>query len=151
MSVLVRYCGALAVVATAGLLACDDIDDPPLDESKVATIRLTVGTQTITIAEDCVISGGPIRIGAGTTPIAASFLLAGGEPDPIVTGTNFQLRFTLANAGLASFTRTGPFTGTLTRSAAGNTTATVALFHFEDDDDDEHNDVSCPNVALQVQ
>ena len=142
---------AFAVALAAGLLACDDNDDPPLDESKIATIRLTVGTQTITIDENCVVSGGPIRISTGTTPVAASFLLANGTPDPIVTSADFQMNFTIANTGLASFTRTGAFNGTLTRGTAGNTTATVALFHFEDDDDDEHNDIACPNVALQVQ
>jgi hypothetical protein len=136
-----------AALFTLALFACEDSSDPPLNESKIATIRLTVGNQTIIIDETCVVTGGPIRIGAGNTPIAATFLLENGTADPVVTSTEFELRVGVANTGLATFARTGAFTGALTKVAAGSTTATISLFHF----DEEHTDISCANVPLQVQ
>ena len=146
---VLRRIGTGALIALS-VAACEDSEEPDLDEPDITTVRLTVGSQTINISESCAVTGGPIQIGAGNTPLAATFLLDNGSPDPVVTSLNYELRATVANTALATIARTGAFTGTLARVAPGTTSITVVLFHDDDDDDEEHNDFSCA-VPLQVQ
>lgn len=113
------------------LAACGDsnpVDVDPADS--VASVRLTL-TNTmatvVTIAEGGAVTGGPVVLPAGATTVAVSFLNAEGQ---LVGGLDeFELRLVPANAALVSFTRTGPFTGRLTRLAAGTTTLDVQLYH----------------------
>jgi len=127
---------ALSLIALTALAACDD---SPTDEGdpaeSVVAMRLTVGTQTITINESGTVTGGPIVLPRGNTVISAVFLDAG---NAIVAGLDaeFRLEVTTDNAGIATFTRLGTFNGTLTGVAVGQTTLRFALFHVEEDHED---------------
>jgi hypothetical protein len=116
---------ALPVALVVG--ACND--EPVEQEPDVATMQLTVGTQTITVDNSGNVTGGPIMV-SGTVNISAEFLRADGTPEPLVTGDEFELRATPANTGVVTFTRTGAFTGTLTGVSAGTTTIEFELYHL---------------------
>lgn len=111
--------------------ACSKKTTEPDDEPEVATMRLVVGTQTVNVnASNGAVTGGPIVLAANTNvPVAVTFLRADGSLEPLVTATTFRMDATPANANL-TFTRTGPFAGTLRGTAAGATTVEFALFHL---------------------
>ena len=122
--------GTAALALTLGAAACGDDDGGPEEpEPKVQTMRLTVGgtpydftgTTNPTIA---------LRANTATT-VTAQFLLANGQPEPLVTAETFELRIAPTTASDLTFTRTGAFTGTLTTSrAAGQTfSASAELYH----------------------
>jgi hypothetical protein len=134
MSVRFRRVIAPALIAAAAALACDETT-PPEQEPEVATMRLTVGSATIDVEEDGTVTGGPITI-SGNTSISAAWLKADGTAEDLVTGADFELTVEIANEAFVTFTRTGPFAGTLNRVAAGTTTATLALLHIEEQHED---------------
>lgn len=146
-SVLARSLVAL----TVGLLvaSCGDSTGPEEEEHEpeVATMRLTVGSQTINVAEDGTVTGGPIVIPVGNTTISAQFLLASGQPEPLVTADVFQLNVDSDNTGVAGFTRTAAFGGSLVGTAAGSTILRFALFHIEEG----HEDFGPFPVSVTVQ
>jgi hypothetical protein len=125
-------------IATAFATGCDDDDDPvePPDEPEVATIRMTIGAQTVTVDTDNgTVTGGPILVpvgGAGST-ITAEFLRADGQPDPVVTEADFVFRVFPADESVLTYTETSAFEGTLTGLQAGPTTMDVDLFHIPAD------------------
>ena len=129
--------GAAALALTLGAAACGDDDGGPEEpEPQVQTMRLTVGGT----AYDFTPSTTPtISLRANTaTAVTAQFLLANGQPEPLVTAEVFEVRITPTTASDLTFTRTGAFAGTLTTTrAAGQTfSASAALYHRGDD----HND-----------
>ena len=134
-----RHLLALTLVSLAGVPACTtptrgDADDP---EAEVSSVRLTVGSQTITVSRAGTVTGGPITITRPATPaISASFLNAAGAQDPVAHGGNFQLNATSADTSTLTFTRTSAFAGTLTGVAAGSTNLNVSLFHTSGGDND---------------
>lgn len=131
------------LVVTA--VACSDSTEPE-PEPEVATMLLIVGgTDTVSVAENGAVTGGPITIAASTT-IAAVWLRADGSVDPIVDATTFALAVTVADTGVATFTRSSAFAGTLDKVAAGNTSATFALLHVEEG----HEDFGPFPVAITV-
>lgn len=123
---------------TLGLVVASCGDDPVAEEGEpeVATMRLTVGSQTINVADDGTVTGGPITIPVGSTAISAQFLLASGQPEPLVKPDVFQLTVSSDNAGVASFTRGGAFNGSLVGGAKGTTILRFALFHIEEGHED---------------
>jgi len=132
-----RLLGIITAVSLAGAVAA--CGDDPVDEEQepeIATMRLVVGAQTITVNESGTVTGGPITIGAAGATVTASFLRSNGTPDPLVTGAVFQLTVTSDNAGVATFTRTGPFTGTLAGTTNGSTVLRFALLHIEEAHED---------------
>jgi hypothetical protein len=136
----------LALVAV--LAACRDTTDPE-PEPDVATLRLTIGTtspQTVTVATNpgCAVTGGPINLTVNQArAISASFLNAAGEPDPVA---NDPATFKLAGGEgqqnptptppSIEFTRTGPFAGTLTGTAAAQGSVFLSLLHIEEGHED---------------
>lgn len=127
-----RWRRGLMLAAVVALAACSNEDSTaPDNEPEVATIVLTVGTQTVTWNRASgAVTGGPILLTANTNvPVTAVFLRASGAADPLVTASTFELRVTPANNNV-TFTRTGPFAGTLRGTAAGSTSATFALYHL---------------------
>ena len=54
---------------------------------------------------------------------------ANGEVETLVSAAEFELRLEGLNTAIATFTRTGAFTGTLTGVAVGTDAVTVELFH----------------------
>ena len=111
--------------------ACKDDTTEPDDEPEVATMRLVVGTQTVNVnASNGTVTGGPIVLALNTSvPVAVTFLRADGSTEPLVTATTFRMDATPANANV-TFTRTGPFAGTLRGTSAGASTIKFALFHL---------------------
>jgi hypothetical protein len=93
-----------------------------------------------------VVAPTPIVIGQTATPVAATFLRANGDVEPLVTAAEFELQFNDLNTNIVTFTRTGAFTGTLTGVAAGTDVVTVVLYHKEA----MHEEYEIPNVNLQV-
>jgi hypothetical protein len=121
---------ALALVGAAG--ACTDSTGLDEVEPEVESIRLTFsGGSVVTISATGAVTGTVSLPAGGSRDVAAEFLNAEGQPDDHVTADEFQLAVTPATG--ATFSRTAPFTGTLT---AGGTTGTVAvqfgLLHIEE-------------------
>jgi hypothetical protein len=125
---------ALALVGAAG--ACTDSTGLDEVEPEVESIRLTfssgsVVTSVVTISSTGAVTGTVSLPAGGSRTVAAEFLNAEGQPDDHVTADEFQLAVTPATG--VTFSRTAPFTGTLT---AGGTTGSVAvqfgLLHIEE-------------------
>jgi hypothetical protein len=135
MSIRIRRLVVPALVLTLGAVACEDEATPPEEEPEVATMRLTVGGATVNVEEDGSVTGGPITI-SGNTTISAAWLKADGTAESLVNGTEFELTVEIADESFVTFSRTGPFAGTLNRVAAGTTTATFALLHIEEQHED---------------
>jgi len=106
-------------------------------EASVSSVRLTVGTQTITITSAGAVTGGPVTITRpAAAPISAVFLNAAGSQDPVAHGGNFQLNATPVDTTVLTFTRSSAFAGTLTGVAAGSTNLGISLFHVTGGDND---------------
>jgi hypothetical protein len=120
------------VVALSAVAGCDDDPVEP-EEPEIGTMRITVGSQTLTFTE----AGGPttLTISGASTAIAATFLDPDGVPLTL-DAADFELRVSPANAGVLTFTRTTAFSGTLNRVAIGTTTVELAAFHKGEGHDD---------------
>jgi hypothetical protein len=136
-----------AVLALVTTLAACSKDEEPDDEPDIGSMRLAVGTQTITVTSGGVVTGGPIVIPVGSTPISATFLLPNGQVETKVTDATFRLDVTTDAAGTASFTRAGNFNGSLVGGTAGSTVLRFALFHLAE----QHNDFGPFPVPVTVQ
>ena len=118
---------AVTLLTAMGGAACSADEEA---EPDVASLRLTVGNQTINVSDNGTVTGGPITLTAGgNATVTAAFLNAAGTQDPIAHGADFQLNATPASTATVTFARTGAFTGTLNGVAAGTTTLEVSLFH----------------------
>ena len=115
---------ALALMIPA-FVACDD--DPVVDdEPEIASVRLTVGTQTITMGPSGTVTGGNVTLVRNTaTPVTITALAANGST--ISLSNDFRVDFT--TTGGITFARTGNFAGTLTGATAGTGTVQVCVFH----------------------
>jgi hypothetical protein len=131
----VRFGALILALAAAG--ACED--DPTQigeEEPEVVAIRLVLGSDTVTLNENGTQSPATFTLPVGTTSVSAQFLRADGQPDPIVTAAEYQLNINpIAGSGV-TFTRSNPFTGTLSTTSTGQKTAGVSLFHIEELHDD---------------
>ena len=119
------------LVPALSLAACGDdpVDDDDHAED-VASIRLTIGTQTITMNSAGAFTGGPVNLVRNTaTPITAVFLKADGST--VSLSNEFRIELT-PSAGI-TFARTGNFTGTLTGTTTGSGTVAVCLLHIPED------------------
>lgn len=124
---------AIALIPTVLVLgACDDDVIEPDNEPTFSTVVFTVGTQTVTMAEATgAVTGGPITLQAGQNAnMTATFRLANGSADPVVTASDFRLDVASDNSAIVSFTRTGPFAGTLVAGQKGTTNLRIELFHI---------------------
>jgi len=121
----------IALVATA----CSDDPTHVEEEPEVATMRIIVGNDTVNVnAKTGAVTGGPIMLTTGQdAAVTVQFLGGNGVADPLVQATTFRLDVTPASTAAATFTRTGPFTGTLRGVQAGNTSVSFALLHLEHD------------------
>lgn len=121
--------GLALAVATTGA-ACSSSTEPEVEPDAV-TMRIIAGDQTVDVrVSDGQVTGGPITIGVGSTAIEVQFLLDNGQPDPVVTAAQFRADVEPTNEAVVTFARTGPFTGTLTGVATGQTAVTFSLFHL---------------------
>jgi PBP1b-binding outer membrane lipoprotein LpoB len=105
-------------------------------EPEVATMELTVGSQTITVADDGTVTGGPIDL-SGTENVSARWLKADGTVDAIASdGEKFQMNVEPSNTSMVTFARTSSFVGTLTAVSAGSTQIEFSLFHIAEGHED---------------
>jgi hypothetical protein len=126
--------------------ACSD-DEEEDDEPTIGSMRIIVGTQTVTVSSSGVVTGGPIVIPTGNTAISATFLLPNGQVETKVDAATFRLDVATDNAAMASFTRIGAFNGTLVGGTKGSTVLRFALFHLAE----QHNDFGPFPVPVTVQ
>ena len=126
-----RFGAVLLALGTTA--ACDDPIDVD-DEPEVTTIRVTATrpggqTETISVTANSQ-SPATVNLPSGTT-ITAAFLRADGSVETLVNANDFELRVAPVTSGV-TFTRTGPFAGTLNASTAGTKTVNLELFHLEE-------------------
>lgn len=140
----VRHLAAFALIAVTAV-ACKESTDPEEDEPEVASMRLTVGASTVTVAENGTVTGGPLRISTADQALSATFLKADGTPEAKVTSAEFRLDAT-GGTGI-TFTRTGAFGGNIKGASAGTVTVTFSLFHLIEN----HPDFGPFPVSVQVQ
>lgn len=137
---------ALPVLLVAS--ACDESTSPEHDEPEVESMRLVIGSQTVTVTPAGV-TGGPIVLAVGANTITATFLNAEGEPDDHVSAAEFQLNVEVLGGAPITFQRstTNPFAGTLTASATvQGAQLRFALFHIEE----QHEDFGPFTVPVNV-
>lgn len=128
-----RRFAALAVTALAlGLAACSKDEDAY--EVEVDFMRITAGAQQLMVNSTGAVTGS-ISISNGVaTPITVAFL-NGAMADALgVYADDFQVTVT-TGTGL-TFTRTGPFAGTLTGTLTGASSASFALLHIGENHED---------------
>lgn len=125
---------ALILVAASAVAACGndpaEPDDDPAD--RLATIRLTIGNQTVNLTEGAIVA---VTLPLGETTVTATFLDDQGA-NLVIPSDEFELRFEPDNTALVTFGATGAFAGRLTGVAAGATNVAVLLWHLEEDHDD---------------
>ncbi|MFN0097398.1 MAG: hypothetical protein ACKVS7_01900 [Gemmatimonadaceae bacterium] len=144
-SIARRRFAAFAVAALVlGAGACKDSTSPE-EEPEVVTMRITpAGGSAVTVNSTGVVTGTLSVPAAGSRAFTVEFLNAAGQPDPVVDGTTFQV--SVAPAAGMTFTRTGPFAGTLTAGAAGTVAVQLGLLHIEEN----HNDFGPFTVNVTV-
>lgn len=124
-----RFSAVLLALGTVA--ACDDPievdDEPDVSTIRIVAVRPGGTTQTILVTSN---SQNPasVNLPSGTT-LTADFLRADGSVETIVNPTDFELRVIPVTSG-ATFTRTGPFTGTLNASSSGSKTVNLQLYHL---------------------
>jgi hypothetical protein len=128
---------ALTLVALSAFSACSN-DDPaePDNEPEIASLRLTVGSNSVTISTT---QSPTLDVAAGSNSVTAEWLKADGTVESRVTDAEFELRIAQVTGTDLVWTATSARAGTLvvTGLAAGaSTAARVSLFHKEEQHDD---------------
>lgn len=137
-----RVAATMALVGFAA--ACNGSTDAE-PEPQIATVRITVGTQTVSISETGQQTG-TLSIPQGNTAVAVAWLRADGSVDPVVNSEDFEVRIVPQGSTGISFTPAGPFAGTLNATTAGQKVVQVQLYHIE-----EQHDEFGQNLTLTVQ
>jgi hypothetical protein len=138
-----RFPLALLVLVLGSIAACDDDPTEPEDPAEdLAVIRLSIGGQQVNITEG---AGGSVTIPLGATAVSATFLDAAGLT--LDLGSAFELRLNSTNTARVTFTRSGPFAGSLNGLTAGNAVVEVVLWHIEE----QHEDFGPQNLTVTVQ
>ncbi len=134
-----------SAVLAATVLALGACSDDEGHEVEVESMRITVGGQVINVNATGAVTGGPIALVNGVgEAVTVEFLDAGGGNALVDHADDFQANITTP-AGV-TFTRTGPFAGTLTGTAVGTVNVAFELFHIEEN----HEDFGPFNVQVQV-
>jgi hypothetical protein len=127
-----RWATLLALsVLTLGACTKDEHDH----EVDVDFMRITVGAQQVMVNSTGAVTGGPINLVRGvSTSITVAFLNAAMADALDDHADDFQVNVTTPSG--VTFTRTGPFTGTLSASAAGTYSVGFSLYHLEENHED---------------
>lgn len=134
---------AVLAATMLAISACSSSDDS--HEVDVDRMRITVGAQVIMVNSTGAVTGGPITLNSGAaTNVTVEFLTPEMTDALGEHADDFQANVTTP-AGI-TFTRTGPFAGTLTGSVAGSSNIAFELFHIEEN----HEDFGPFNVPVTV-
>lgn len=136
-----------AMLVAVTMLGCgDDAATDPEDTPDIATMRLIVAADTVSVADDGSVTGGPFSV-TGTVDIAAEFLDTNGELATDLDATRYELQGAPEDDTVVTFTLTDGFAGTLTGLLAGeSTTVDFSLY-----DTDEGTDLFGPfGVTVEV-
>ncbi len=128
----IRRSLALATIfaLTAAAAGCGDSPTRPADHEDADAVRLTVGTQSVTVDDVGAVTGGPLQLTLGTHTITAQFLDHDGDViNATLPANEYTLGITVAADGRLAFNRTTQFGGTITANTVGTTTVQVSLMH----------------------
>jgi hypothetical protein len=137
---------AAALMSAAVFVACDDDPAEPDDEPEVASVRLTVGANSVTVTTT---SNPTLNVASGANTVTATWLRADGSTETLVTDAEFELRISAVSGSNLAWTPSGANGGTLTVTglAGGQTAAAqVVLFHKEE----QHEDFGPVNFTVRV-
>lgn len=131
-------------IALALLTACNESSGIN-NEPEIATMRLTVGSSAVNIAENGVVTGGPLVLTTADQVLTATFLRSDASVETRVDPAVFRLD--VSGGTGVTFTRQSAFSGNIKGAAAGNTTVTFGLFHTVEN----HTDYGPFPVPVQIQ
>jgi hypothetical protein len=141
--------GVLALtfaIVLPGMTACSD-DPVDVHDEEPEFLELTIGAQTIRVAANGVITGGPVNVPVGTSvAVTAQFLDHDGEVIEFEPG-EYELRAVTLNPTIVTFGKTGTFSGSITGVAVGAGTITFQLYHLAEAHEDFEQDVPITVVA----
>lgn len=111
--------------------ACDPETPTRNDHPDVASVRLTVGSQTVTVTE----SGqtGTLTVPQGQSTVGITWLDSGGSTITFTQVVTLQIVSVTAGTGV-SFAASGLGGGLLTTTSAGQKSVTVRLIHGDHPD-----------------
>jgi hypothetical protein len=121
----VALCGACEEVPTI-------VRQPRID---LQTLRIIVPSKNDTILLDAFsgqVTSGPIMTTDTNTAFVAQFLKADGNPQPLVTETDYRLDVRAENVNVVTYVPGTGFAGTLHRVNAGATTIVFILVNRSD-------------------
>lgn len=141
----VRRSALLAATALA-VTACTA--DELGHETEVEFMQVTVGTTTVTVNSTGAVTGGPITMTAESEE-AVSVVFLDAEMAEALQEHADDYQVNITTPAQLTFTRTGPFGGTLlsTSATAGTYNIQVSLFHIEE----SHVDFGAFGVPITVQ
>ena len=96
--------------------------------AQVNAIKLTVGTQTVTIFKDGKVTLGPLSFVRPSTTITAVLLDAQGNAITGVNENDMRVNMGIESGASGTFTRINGFSGTLSATTAGSSSFAVSLF-----------------------
>jgi hypothetical protein len=134
-----RFLATLVLtVFSLGAAGCSDDDptEPPEEEEPdILTVRITVGTNSVTWNRTTGATSGDLVIPSGTSTLTAAYNRPDGTTETIVTNADFELRIAPVTGSAVAWTPNGAFGGSLVTS--GVTSGQVIpvqlqLFHLEE-------------------
>lgn len=140
-----KWMRVAALMLLPAMAACTDDSDPiarddPAED--IVMIRLNIGGQIVDITEAG--ANRSVDVPRGATTLDASFLNANGNPVTLSSTSTYALGVVSSNTSRLTFTRTGPFAGTLNGLQTGAATIAVSIIHGS------HDDFSPRNVTINV-
>lgn len=124
-----------ALLLTAVLFATACLETPVGHEADVAYMRITLDATTVTVNASGEITGGPLTLYSPVaTPVSVEFLDA--EMNDALADHPDEYQLNVTTPVGVTFTRTGPYAGTLLAGTGGDYTLQFALFHLEEGHED---------------
>ena len=142
---MTKWMRVVALMLLPAMAACSEDSDPidnddPADA--IVMIRLRIGQQTVDITEAG--ASRAVDVPRGATALDATFHNAAGNSVTLPTNSTYALDVVSSNTGRLTFTRTGPFAGTLNGLQTGPATLAVSIVHGS------HADFGPRNVTINV-
>ena len=128
---MTKWMRVAALVLLPVMAACEDDATGTTQEDigeEVATIRLTLGSQTVDISATGSVSGN-FDIPRGNSTMTATFLRQSGTPITLPATGAFTISAVSSNTGRVTVAQTNPFSVTLNGVQTGTATLAVGLVH----------------------